>query len=659
MGEQSHQRGWVKRMSAIVGVIQYGEQPVDTASGHIMMEQLQRKYNFDDVREWVDGQVYFGSLVQWVTPESVHEHLPIYHPELRLAITADVILDNRVELCDLLQVDYERRRHIGDGELLLLAYAKWQDRCVDYFLGDYAFLIWDENNHRLFGARDLSGNRTLYYHTDRKGKWMFSSAIKPLLTIPGIKAKINEQWLAEFMAIIGMYECSDSSMTAYENIRQLPPAHTIVITDDRLHIARYGEQPVETLHLRSNEEYEEAFRSVFQQAVRSKLRTHKQVGVTLSGGLDSGSVAGFAAPILQEQGKRLHSYSYVPADDFIDYTGKHSAADERPYISETVKHVGNIDANYLSLSGYSPLSIVDGFLDTMEIPYKYFENSFWIKGVYEQAKQDGVGVLLTGGRGNYTVSFGPAIDYYARLMRAFRWSLLMRELHSYSRAVGVGRSNLVRVIGKRAFPYMIGVNGSAMKEDWPRLIDPQFASQSRVYESLEERGISLYETMGHDMIEARMNILHNLAVINKNGSAASKLSLKYGIREGDPTGDWRVIRFCLSLPMDQYVQNGMDRAMIRRATAGYLPDRIRLNQRIRGTQGADWLHRMLPHWPKFKAELLRMCSLEQVKRYVHTSEITNILTQYGDQPDPEHAFNPSMRYLVRGYIVSRFIELHT
>ena len=65
----------------------------------------------------------------------------------------------------------------------------------------------------------------------------------------------------------------------------------------------------------------------------------------------------------------------------------------------------------------------------------------------------------------------------------------------------------------------------------------------------------------------------------------------------------RVIRFCLSVPEDQYVQNGFDRSLIRRSTENYLPDKVRLNQRIHGVQGADWVHRMIPHWDMFVDEV--------------------------------------------------------
>lgn len=82
---------------------------------------------------------------------------------------------------------------------------------------------------------------------------------------------------------------------------------------------------------------------------------------------------------------------------------------------------------------------------------------------------------------------------------------------------------------------------------------------------------------------------------NVSNTLATKLSLRHSVWKRDPTNDLRVIRFCLSLPEEQYVQNGLDRALIRRSTGNLLPDEVRLNQRIQGVQGAYWVHRMNPH----------------------------------------------------------------
>ena len=91
------------------------------------------------------------------------------------------------------------------------------------------------------------------------------------------------------------------------------------------------------------------------------------------------------------------------------------------YIKATVKHVGNIKDYYLDFEGRDPYSEIDDFLDTMEMPYKFFENSFWLKGMFEEAQKEDIGVLLNGGRGNLSISWGSALDYYALLLKRLQW----------------------------------------------------------------------------------------------------------------------------------------------------------------------------------------------------------------------------------------------
>ena len=96
--------------------------------------------------------------------------------------------------------------------------------------------------------------------------------------------------------------------------------------------------------------------------------------------------------------------------------------------------------------------------------------------------------------------------------------------------------------------------------------------------------------------EIRKNYFENLSL--EFGLYPWNVNYPYVIHYGNEIQPMilRVIHFCLSLPEEQYVQNGYDRALIRRATKRYLPDKVRLNQQIRGVQGADWVHRMIPNW---------------------------------------------------------------
>ena len=155
----------------------------------------------------------------------------------------------------------------------------------------------------------------------------------------------------------------------------------------------------------------------------SRLRTHRNVGSQLSGGLDSGAVVGFAAKELQKENKQLHTFSYIPPDDFEDFTPKYLFADERPYIKSTVDYVGGIKDHYCDFKGKDSYSEIDDLLDILEMPYKFFENSFWIKGMFEKAHEEDVGVLLNGDRGNF-------YDFLGRALRVLQPSIKTIEVDS-------------------------------------------------------------------------------------------------------------------------------------------------------------------------------------------------------------------------------------
>jgi len=641
-------------MSAIVS-IHYNHTRHSSAQHGLKMLQSLQHYPADRVHSWHDEQVFLGCHAQWITPESVNEPLPLYDPLRRLAITSDAIIDNRSELFRQLQIDPSQREDMPDSLLILLAYERWGEDVPLHLVGDFAFVIWDEKKRTLFGARDFSGSRTLYFsRTDELTA--FSTTMQPLLELPGVSGKLNEMWLAEFLAIPIITDSVDPYASVYQSIAEVPPSHSFAVFDGKLTFNRYCSfKHIPKSKLKSDEEYEEAFREVFDTAVKARLRTHRRVGSQLSGGLDSGSVVSFAARALRADNKPLHTFSFVPLEDFVDWTPKRRIPNERPNIEAIVNYVGNIQASYLDCKGMDPLSDIEEWLDLLEMPYKFFINTFWMRGIYEQASKSGVGVLLNGKRGNSTISWGPALDYHALLLKQLKLLRFYRELDQYSSNVGIGRKFLLRLIGKKTFPAISRMLSRNNEELSPVLINPNFAARTQVFAKLREHGFDQWGTVTHSAYQARQQHFEQLYFWNVTGINATKLSLRYGLWERDPTNDLRVVRFCLSVPESQFVQNGLDRALIRRATRDYLPDNIRLDQRSRGLQGADSIMRMTASWPALIAELHQLSDDPLVADYLNIAEIKTALARIGSEPSPEYLFDLDFKMLMRGLIFYRFL----
>ncbi|MFC4320703.1 asparagine synthase-related protein [Litchfieldia salsa] len=650
-------------MSAIAGMFHLNETPISIEHSSTLMKSYE-KYPADDTQTWQNQNLFFYCLNQWITPESIGERLPRYDYEHKLAITSDAIIDNREELFERLQIRKQDRNKITDSELILLSYKKWGEESPKYLVGDFVFLIWDENMRKLFGARDFSGSRTFYYYSDFN-RFAFSTTIEPLLQLPFIKKGLNDMWMAEFLAIPNMVEAVDMNLTPYSGIFQLPPCHSIsIIMDGTISIKKYQQVvPTEELRLKSNEEYEEAFSSVFHNAVSQRLRTRGNSGSHLSGGLDSGAVASFAATALKKANKKLHTYSYIPSNDFVDWTSNFYAADETPYIKETVSFVGNIEDHYMSFDGKSPLTELDEMLEIMEMPYKFFENSFWLKGIFQEASNEGIKVMLNGARGNHSISWGSwnlTMNYYANLLKKLRWIRLNQELGKYCINYQTGKSVMLPLIAKKAFPMLVQDNqiNNLDQYDAPLLINTNLSRRTNVFEKIQQYGMDLSGKVvsGNKLNDFRRNHFELPYSWNKTGVVTTKISLRYGVWDRDPTNDLNVVRFCLSLPEDQFVKGGMDRAFIRRTTKKSLPDKIRLNMKIRGLQGADTIHRMMPHWNSFISELKELTNDSRVTELLNIDTVKQALTRMGEKPRLEHVFNDDFKLLSRSLIVYRFIK---
>ncbi|MFD0047955.1 lasso peptide isopeptide bond-forming cyclase [Actinomycetes bacterium NPDC127524] len=644
-------------MSAITGVFHLGKGVLNDQYGYVLMRGFMR-YPADQILTWHTDKVFLGCHAQWITPESAGEMLPFYDSERQCAITADAIIDNRSELFGRLQVEASEQTSMTDSEIILLSYYKWGEDAPKFLVGDFAFMIWDQKNHKLFGARDFSGSRTLYYHKNSEN-FAFCSTIEPLLSLPYVLKKLNEDWLADYLAVSGMIDAVDSSLTPYQTVQQVPPSHSITIENNKVSLKRYSYLTQgKRLKLSSDEEYVEAFQSVFHEAVNSRLRTNRNVGSQLSGGLDSGAVVAFAAKKLQSEGKPLHTFSYFPPDDFKDFTPKYLLADERPYVKSTVEYVGGITDHYDNFMGRDSYSEIDDFLDVLEMPYKFFENSFWLKGMFENAFKENIGVLLNGDRGNFSVSWGFPLEYYSILLKRLKWFRLNQELLQYQRCVGGGsRKRNLQYIARIAFPIIDRVMPDGTSFKIASLINPAFAERTKVYSKFNEYGIDQSGWYSNtNIFYERKKHFEDIFQWNAGNTLTSKLSLRYSLWKRDPTNDLRVIRFCLSLPENQYVQNGIDRALIRRGTENYLPDKIRMNQRIRGVQGADWVHRMILKWDLIKNELQQLCSDDCALEYLDGQAIRTALSKLKDVPSPDAATDPNLKFLMRSLIVGRFLK---
>lgn len=365
---------------------------------------------------WQDSRCGLGQCLLFNTPEAVHERLPRWVPEARLAITAEARIDNRDELCDHFAIPPADRPVTPDSELILRAYLKWGEASPEHLLGDWSFAIWHPAERKLFLARDHHGNTSLCYW--RQGEQFAFASSPQALHALGAPRRLNELYLAQVLISWPAYH---GPQTIDLDIQRLPPAHAMTVTPQGTRVWRYWRlEDTPELRLPNRDDYVQGFLEVYDEAVRCRLRSYRPVGVTLSGGLDSGSVTALAARELARQGQRLTAFTAVPLYDTTRTVGPQRFGDETEYATATAAFCGNVDHILLDSAQVTPMAGIRRTLAIMPEPAHAASNFFWITDLLEQARVAGLGTLLTGQGGNATVSWTGAPELRS-LLAAFRY----------------------------------------------------------------------------------------------------------------------------------------------------------------------------------------------------------------------------------------------
>lgn len=643
-------------MSAICGFINLKGESIPDENIHAMMSKFE-KYPAEYSNIYRKSSMFLGCRFKEITPESKYEKLPYRDGATGLTITADAIIDNRHELLIEFDIPSSEWAETTDSWLILMAYKKWGDECVAHLIGDFAFSIYNEHKNELFCARDHIGKRTFYFY-NVSDTFIFSTTIEPLFCSGHVKKALNERWIANYLSFPGPVHEVDCNITVYENIFQLPPATYMKVDSEGIRKFQYW-SPLNRpeLKFKTDAEYEEGFREVFFEAVRCRLRSNGQVGITLSGGLDSGSVACVAAQELEKYDKNLYSYCFTPFSGYNNYLPKSLIADESEYVEVICDKQKNIKNTYVQFNDKSPISNINDLILKLEQPYKAIENFYWENEIVSLAAKNNCSILLNGALGNTTISYGYFYAHIFTLYRQLKFYDVLKEVRGFAKLYDISNRKILKDIFKRGMPkHMLNmynfIKGDLKRKELEVPVNPRLANKYKTMENLFKLGVTNHNAK-RDIFQMR-ELLSRPECFSQIGMYDTKLSLEHGLLIRDPTGDKRVFDYCFSLPTDQFVRNGMERSLIRRSMSGILPDKVRLNCKVRGYQSADWVQRIKPSWNSIESEIRDIIPNNTFTNYIDAKHVERALMAIGDTPD--NRSSADVRMLIVCMILSRFID---
>lgn len=606
-------------MSGILGVYHPDSRSVEPQELESMLEVLAHR-GADGADIWYQDNVGFGHRMLWTTPESLLEQLPWCDSTYNTAITADARIDNRDELISLLDLKHLPAEKITDSTLILKAYQKWGVDCPQKLIGDFAFAIWDARQQRLFCARDPMGIKPFYYYCSQN-TFAFASEIKALWCLPEVPKQLNELKVAYYLERF----CDEQRETFYQQIFRLPAASYLSVDRDRQQIESYWSlDPHRELRLSSDREYAEAFREIFLEAVNCRLRSAFPIGSTLSGGLDSSSIACASRKLLAGSGKQLHTFSAIfpnlPSQDL-------PIIDERGYI-EAVTSQGGFMTHQVRADLLNP------FLELLwqdEEPI-FAPNQYIHQGMYQCAAENGVRIFLDGIDGDSTISHG--WTYLAELAISGRWLTLRKEINAAARRCRLSRkliwkTYIVEPLVIKPLTYLWQQVQPSENKYESELIDPDFARRLNLTRHIQQDtssdpGLTINSRKIH--AKGLMSGLypHVMAITDKS-SARHSLEARY------PFFDRRLMEFCVAIPPEQKFNRGWTRAILRSAMEGILPLEVR--QRVtKARLGANFRRNFLDRGQSFiKGTFERP---EILQPYLNLSYLNDAYQRYSQAPRP-------------------------
>lgn len=596
-------------MSAIAGLIDWRGGP---AAGcvRLALAALDR-HGRDGQGLWDGGDIVMGWRQTILAQEDFADQQPRTGGAGRFRLVFDGRLDNREDLAPVLALHPEQAREWPDSAYVMAAFEKWGEDSPKHLLGSFAFAVWDCETRSLFLARDPFGERPLVYHQG-SGFFIFATHPAALFTHPQVPDDVSDE------AVIGqlILRRAAPDATFFSALYRIPCGHRMTVTASHSRIERYWHlEDTPDLHLPNDDDYVDAFREIFTQAVRCRLRTIHPVGGHLSSGWDSSSVVATAAPLLAARGERLCAFTSVPQRDWQPIQQPSwQIADEGPLAALTAARFPNVDHHLVEGPGIWDFAAQDHMADSFARPIGVPNNAGWYHLLHTRARQAGIRVMLAADIGNLTISYD-GTERFAALFRQAHFAELIREWLA-ARKDGRSARNLLRLtlMPLLRVPLADRVMALAGRPAFATLPASFISTAMLAGVRTDEQNArtpnrrSVLERMSRGGVEARFGYT----------LAAWDIDLR------DPTIDRRVATFCYSIPSDQFFRNGVSRRLLRRAMTGVLPAEI-LNEKGRGRQAANWCDAAL----KARTALLQECddlqACPRTKNLLDTTRISAVL----------------------------------
>ncbi len=455
---------------------------------------------------------------------------------------------------DLRKVGYSFQSN-SDTEVLIKAFHCWAEKCVDHFIGMFAFSIYDEKADEMFLFRDRVGVKPLYYSW-QNGSLFFASELKTL-SLFDIDKEINP----DAVSLYFRFGFVPHHLTIFKSAEKLEPGHYLKASRNGIKKERYWNLQYQIIEDRKESDWLEELEALLISAFQYRMVSDVPVGVFLSGGIDSSLLSA----ILQKRNGGIHSFTIGFEEQDFDESGYAAKVAACIKTHHTQKQLKLEEARILFSKFYSIYD--EPFADTSGIPTAC---------VAQLAKDGGMKVVLSADGGDEL--FGGYSHYQDTLRLMKRFNSLPRSIrHRISKST---KTFFPPGLRKQIFPFNAEHKVYALEE----LMDAEDAtvffesiiSNQSMAELIKMMPTATVGTMGPQASgESPLNTMmawdfhHYLPddLLVK----VDRATMFYGVECREPFLDHRLVEFAMRVPEELKIKDGRGKYLLRKLLSRYLP----------------------------------------------------------------------------------------
>ncbi len=460
----------------------------------------------------------------------------------------------------------------SDTETIIHAYEEFGVRCLERLRGMFAFGIWDGRKKVCFVARDRLGKKPLYYYYDDK-KFIFASEIKAILQDKAVRREVEPEALVDYFA----YHYVPFPETIFKGIFKLPPGHFLTIDAGPLNShGRQGKLNLETNqywdvrfepdYSLSEDEWSQAVREKLQEAVRIRLISDVPLGAFLSGGLDSSAIVALMS-MVQDSPVKTFSIGFRE-EDFSEIKYARAIAER----FGTEHHEMIVEPDAIEVLPKLAWEFDEPFADSSAIPTYY---------VSKMAREH-VTVILSGDGGDETFA-GYRRYMWANDMHRYDWmpNPLKKIIFGLPASLlpdGIKGKGMLRHLSKGPFERYAGLNTFSEPAYLRKLLTSDVLAEAEKKQNGKPQHAFLkkyYDACtGSDYLSRIQYVDTKTYLAEDILTKVDRTSMFCSLETRAPILDHEVVELAAKIPSAMQIENGVSKAILKRAMRGILPDEI-------------------------------------------------------------------------------------